>query len=123
MRQKRPPKPYRPQLDGKAQTRVIALAAINELAIPVIKVEIARQLRWRWLFGIASVTTLLLLAQELDRHASPLRIPLGLNRFSQTLGFEKPPRRPAPSRNDRGVAFSKPILDLLFSTRYHHHGF
>jgi hypothetical protein len=31
-------------LDGKAQARVIALAAINELAVPVIKVEIARQL-------------------------------------------------------------------------------
>src|SRR5262245_7635213 len=65
MRQKRPQKPYRPQLDGKAQARVIALAAINELVVPVIKVEIARQLRWRWLFGIASVTALLLLGQEL----------------------------------------------------------
>jgi hypothetical protein len=110
-------------LDGKAQARVIALAAINQLAIPVIKVEIACQLRWRWRFGIASVPALLLLGQELDRHASPLRTPPGLNPFSQTLGFEKQPRRPASSRNDKGWAFSKPILDLLFSTRYHHHGF
>jgi hypothetical protein len=34
-----------PQWDGKPQARVIALTAINQLAIPVIKVEIARQLR------------------------------------------------------------------------------
>jgi hypothetical protein len=110
-------------LDGKSQARVIALAAINQLTIPVIEVEIAHQLQWRWLFGIASVTALLLLGQELDRYASPFRRPLGLRCFSQTLGFEKQPRRPASSRNDKGWAFSKPILDLLFSTRYHHHGF
>jgi hypothetical protein len=77
MRQKCPQKPDGPQLDGKAQARVIALAALNELAIPVIKVEIARSLRWRWLFGIASVPALLLLGQELDRHAPPLYTPRG----------------------------------------------
>src|SRR5712691_7791234 len=112
MRQKRPPKPYRPQLDGKAQTRVIALAAINELAIPVIKVEIACQLRWRWLFGIASVTALLLLGQELDRHASPLRTPCGFNPFSQTVGCEKHRERPLLTRQYKTRSFSKPMLDL-----------
>src|SRR5438309_1063163 len=115
MRQKRPQKPYRPQLEGKAQARVIALAAINELAIPVIKVEIARQLRWRWLFGIASVTALLPLGQELDRHASPLRTPCGLNPFSQTLGCEQARGCAPPARHDRRCAFSKPMLNLWFS--------
>jgi hypothetical protein len=96
MRQKRPQKPYRPQLEGKAQARVIALAALNELAIPVIKVAIARSLRWRWLFGIASVTALLLLGQELDRHASPLRTLFGFNPFSQTVRSEHAPKRISP---------------------------
>src|SRR5438094_10108792 len=97
MRQKRPQKPYRPQLEGKAQTRVIALAAINELAIPVIKVEIACQLRWRWLFGIASVTALLLLGQELDRHASPRRTQRCLNPFSPPIACEQARRPSAPA--------------------------
>jgi hypothetical protein len=50
---------------------MIALVSCNELMIAVIKVKIASQLQWRWLFGIASVAALLILGQELDRHTSP----------------------------------------------------
>ena len=44
--QKRSQKPYGPQLDGKSQARVVSLAAMNEPAISIIEVEIARQLHW-----------------------------------------------------------------------------
>jgi hypothetical protein len=54
---------------------MIALASCNELMIAVIKVKIASQLQWRWLFGIASVAALLILSQELDRHVSLSAIP------------------------------------------------
>jgi hypothetical protein len=73
---------------------VISLPTIDELAIAIIEVEIARQLKWRWLFGIASITALLLFGQELYRHASSLRTPLGTRRFSITLGFENHPGSP-----------------------------
>jgi hypothetical protein len=102
-------------LDGKAQARVLVLAAIDELAITIIEVEIARQLQWRWLFSIAPIAALLLLGQELNRHVSPFRRPLGLRYFSQMLGCEKYRGRPPLARYYKAGNVSKPILDLRFS--------
>jgi hypothetical protein len=62
------------QVNREAQACVIALAPCNELTVAVIKMEIASQLQWRWLVGIASITALLLLGQDLDRHASPFAV-------------------------------------------------
>jgi hypothetical protein len=55
-------------LQGKAQSRVVHPPPGNQVAIPIIKVKIARELERRGVFRIAAVALLLVWAQELDGH-------------------------------------------------------
>src|SRR2546429_5070555 len=107
------------QLEGKASARMIALRACKQLMITVRKVKRARQLQGRGCVGIASVAPLLLLREELDRHAAPSAAPCAtacsLKGFSIGGGCEQARRCAPPARHDRRGAFSKPMLNVWFS--------